>query len=44
MTKLFPILQMFLCLGASVVYLCQGDLRRAVYWFAAATITASVTF
>lgn len=30
--------------GAGVGYLLQKDYRKAIYWFAAAVITASVTF
>lgn len=29
---------------AAIVWLDSGDIRRAVYWLAAAVITASVTF
>ena len=28
----------------SVVYFCQGDVRKGLYWFAATLLTASVTF
>jgi hypothetical protein len=31
-------------IGAGIGYLYQKDIRKAVYWFAAAVITASVTF
>lgn len=39
-----PVAQMFLSVIASVAYLMEGDYRRAVYWLAAAVLTASVTF
>ena len=29
--------------GASLAYLVNGDLRRAIYWAAAATLTICVT-
>jgi len=32
-----------LVLGASVTYAITGDIRRSVYWFAAATLTICVT-
>jgi hypothetical protein len=30
-------------IGASIAYLTTGDLRRAIYWAAAATLTICVT-
>lgn len=44
MTKLFPNILIILDIGASIVYLCYGDYRRAIYWFAAAILTASITY
>ena len=44
MEKLFPNVIILLDLGASIVYICQGDYRRFVYWLAAAIITISVTY
>lgn len=41
---LFPMLLIALDLGASAVYALSGDARRAIYWFAAAVLTATVTF
>jgi hypothetical protein len=35
---------MLLSIGAALVYGAGGDWRRAVYWCAAAVITAAVTF
>ena len=29
--------------GASLAYLANGDIRRAIYWAAAATLTICVT-
>lgn len=43
MTGLFPIILIILDCGAGIVYLCGGDLKRAVYWFAAAVLTITVT-
>lgn len=42
--KWFPVVLMVIDLCASVAYLFEGDYRRAVYWFAAAVLTGSVTF
>ena len=42
--KFFPCLLIALDLGAGGVYLWGGDLRRFIYWMAAATLTATVTF
>lgn len=41
---ILPVSMILLSLGSSVVYLLAGDVRRAIYWLAAAVITASVTF
>ena len=43
-TKIFPIALILLDIGASSVYLAHGDLKRSIYWIAAATLTACVTF
>ena len=42
--KLFPIVIIVLSFLASFVYAWKGDVRQAVYWFAAGVITSSVTF
>ena len=42
-TRLFPIALIVLDLCAALVYAWHGDARRAVYWFAAATLTTTVT-
>lgn len=42
--KLFPTVLMVLDVLAGVVYLCHGDVKRCVYWLAAATLTATVTY
>lgn len=42
--KLFPILLIILDLCAATVYLWHGDIRHFIYWVAATTLTATVTF
>ena len=44
MEKLFPTVLMTLDVIAGVVYLCHGDVKRCVYWLAAAPLTATVTY
>lgn len=44
MTVLFPSVLIALDVGAAIVYLADGDLRRMIYWLAAAILTATVTF
>lgn len=41
---IFPTILIALDISASLVYLTQGDYRRAIYWMAAATLTTTVTF
>lgn len=43
-TKLFPCILIALDIAAGGVYACHGDWRRFIYWIAAATLTATVTF
>lgn len=43
MEKLFPVILIVLDVCASVVYMCSGDVRRAVYWLAAGVLTLCVT-
>lgn len=42
--KTFPIILIVLDIGASIVYLSNGDIRRMIYWLAAAVLTYTVTF
>jgi len=42
--KVFPTILIVLDIGASVVYLTKGDLRKVTYWIAAAVLTFVVTF
>ena len=43
-TRLFPCILIALDVASGIVYLCHGDVRRFIYWTAAATLTATVTF
>lgn len=43
-TLVFPTVLIALDVGAAVVYALCGEFKRAVYWFAAATLTATVTY
>lgn len=42
--KFFPSILILLDLCAAVRYIPTGDFKRAVYWFAAAVLTWSVTW
>ena len=42
--RLFPCALIALDVLSGMVYLCYGDVRRFIYWIAAATLTATVTF
>ena len=42
--KVFPVALIVLDVAAAVVYVACGDWRRFIYWLAAATLTATVTF
>ncbi len=44
MQKIFPIILIVFDILASVFYMVDGDIRRAIYWVAAAVLTACVTF
>ena len=41
---IFPIILIALDLGAAVVYGTSRDVRKVVYWIAAAVLNAAVTF
>ena len=41
---MFPALLIVLDMGAAAIYALDGDVRRAIYWLAAAILTAAVTF
>lgn len=44
MTTLFPSAMIVMSLGAAAVYAAYGPQWKAIYWLAAAALTASVTF
>ncbi len=44
MTRALPIAMIVMQLGAAVVYASHGDVRKVVYWLAAAALNAAVTF
>ncbi len=43
-TKIFPVILITLDVAAAVVYCWHGDMKHTIYWLAAATLTATVTF
>lgn len=43
-TTLLPTLLIVIDILAAAVYAYDGDIRRTIYWVAAAVLTASVTF
>lgn len=43
-TKITPILSILLNITSAIVYLISGDPKHFIYWIAAATLTACVTF
>lgn len=43
-TLIFPTLLIALDVAAALVYAAHGDWRRLIYWLAAATLTATVTY
>lgn len=42
--KVFPTVLIVLDVCAAAVYGIDGDLRRAIYWIAAAVLTTTVTY
>ena len=43
-TKIFPLMLILLNFGAGSVYACNGDLKKIIYWTAAAILNICVTF
>lgn len=41
---IFANVQICVAIAAAIGYGCAGDLRRCIYWAAAAVLTASVTY
>lgn len=44
MEKIFPTVLIVLDICAAATYGCAGDVRRMIYWAAAAVLTACVTY
>ncbi len=44
LAKILPTVLIVIDVAAGIVYACNGDIKRCVYWFAAATLTATVTY
>ena len=45
MNKIFPTIMIVLQIAAALVYLfASGDIRKCVYWLAAAVLTTAVTY
>ncbi len=44
MVVVFPTVLILLDLAAAAVYVAESDWRHAIYWAAAAVLTAAVTF
>jgi hypothetical protein len=42
--KVFPTIMVVLSLLSMSVYLYNGNIRMTIYWFAAALLTASITY
>ena len=42
--KLFPIILILLDAAAGVVCGCSGNIRKCIYWIAAAVLNITVTF
>lgn len=42
--QIFPTVLMSLDILAGIAYAFDGDLKRCVYWIAAAVLTATVTY
>jgi hypothetical protein len=44
MIYIFPIMLISMDIGAAFVYAINEDIRRTIYWLAAAMLTACITF
>ncbi len=42
--KIFPVALILMSVAAAVAYFCCGDVKKGIYWTAAAVLTASITF
>ena len=43
-TVIFPLALIALDLGAAAIYLINKDIRKGIYWLAAAVLNVTVTF
>ena len=43
-TYIFPLVLIILDVLAGVVFLCHGDIKKFIYWMAAAVLNITVTF
>jgi len=43
-SRIFPTILIVLDIAAGVIYFCNNDIRRSIYWIAAAVLTATVTY
>ena len=41
---IFPVILIALNIGAAIMYGINGDLRKVIYWLAAAVLNVAVTF
>ena len=41
---IFPVILILLDFGAGIVYGANGDIKKMIYWFAAAVLNITVTF
>ena len=41
---IFPLALIILDVLAGIVYLCHGDIKKFIYWMAAAVLNITVTF
>ena len=41
---IFPVALMLCDIGATIIYGINGDIRKVIYWIAAAVLNAAVTF
>lgn len=44
LSKILPTVLIVIDVAAAIVYACDGDIKRCVYWLSAATLTATVTY
>ena len=44
LSKILPTVLIVIDVAAGIVYACHGVIKRCVYWLAAATLTATVTY